>query len=189
MPNHHHSHRDWTAFDYERSERMARDYIPLEPVLEAMNLQPSDIIVDAACGSGLFSVLFSSRVRKVLSIDSNSEALKYLEKKIHDQNIMNITMWSENLCTTIPVDGNKVFIANAFHDLDCREQFLDHFISSLNRPDFIFIEMRKDAPLGPPPEIKISEGELDQYMNSRGYILDFSRPLEYHYIHRYVSQK
>lgn len=182
----HFSHSHWKGYDYQKSDEMKRRYIPLSSVLKAVNPVPGDIIVDVACGSGFFSISLSGNVSEVIAIDSNEAALDHLRKKIAESGTDNVTVQHGDVCGFVPESGNKVFISNAFHDLSCREAFLSNYIKKLGNPVFILIEIKHEAPIGPPGNIKISEADLDRIFAEQGYVPDYREELEMHYIRRYV---
>lgn len=185
----HDGERHWSHHDYARSDMMKDQFIPLKSVLNAVNPREDDIIVDAACGSGHYSLEFASRSRRVIAIDSGSDAIKIINEKIGRQAIKNIVPLRENLCKFVPDAGNKVFIANAFHDISCKEDFVRMYASKLNFPVFILIEFKKGPPIGPPDSIRIGEQELENIFKRAGYSLEYRDLLEVHYIHRYSKSK
>lgn len=186
MPDEHHSHEHWKGYNYERSDEMKRRYIPPERVINAVQPSTEDIIVDVACGSGFFSFDLAEKAKEMIAIDSNIKATESIRAKIRDSGVDNITVISEDVCKFVPDRGNKVFISNAFHDISCRKSFLDSYTSELHYPQFILIEIKPEAPIGPPGNIKISENQLSDTFSEYGYRLDYSDNLEMHYIHRYT---
>lgn len=184
----HRDHSSWKHHDYSRSDRMKEQFIPLEKVIRAVDPEPDDVIVDAACGSGFYTLELAHRVSGVFAVDSNADAIEQLNARLRESGIENVNTVEGDICTYVPDSGNKVFISNAFHDLACGEEFIQHFAKGLNFPAFILIEFRKDASIGPPVEIRISESRLTEIFGLNGYALEYSDILEHHYIHRYVRK-
>ncbi len=187
MGHEHHSHSHWKNYDYERSDNLKRQYIPVDRVLKAIDPERRDVVVDVACGSGFFVPYIAEKVSEVIAVDSNSRALSYLKGRMGEDSTGNVTVINEDVCRYVPESGNKVFISTAFHDLECREEFIETYMSKLNSPPFIIIEIKPEAPMGPPGNIKISPGRLKEIFSKHGYCLNYSDELSMHYIHRYVA--
>lgn len=183
MDNERHSH--WKNFNYDRSDRMKKDLIPMDKVMNVLEPKPEDTVVDAACGSGYFTLAIAPLVKTVISIDANATGLDTLRNRLIQMGTANVTVIQEDLCNFVPEAGNKIFLANAYHDLDCRHDLISKYSAALDGPDFILIEFKKNAVMGPPAEIKISESELEDIFSRHSYSLKASEELQMHYVHRY----
>lgn len=55
-------------------------------VIDGLDLKPSDTVLDAYCGVGVIGILLSSKVKKVVGIESNYEALGFAKQnaKLND---------------------------------------------------------------------------------------------------------
>jgi len=58
-------------------------------VIEMLGLKESDMVLDACCGCGLFSLFIAPRVREVLGIEINGAAVRYAVRNIENHDITN----------------------------------------------------------------------------------------------------
>src|SRR5262245_50613771 len=59
--------------------------------------QPTDVILDAGCGSGRNISLFASRVRRIVGLDFSSEMLARLRTRIADERLANVTLYQGSI--------------------------------------------------------------------------------------------
>jgi ubiquinone/menaquinone biosynthesis C-methylase UbiE len=130
-------------------------------------------ILDLACGTGRHSLHLAKQGFKVIAVDSSSEALKILKRKIKEQNLINIYVKKGSLdkiplkkssvdaiiCTKALSHGKlsdiKKYIAEIFRVLKPRGLILVDLLS-INDPDFgKFKEIEPRTFLGLPQEEEI----------------------------------
>ena len=61
------------AMAYDRSSSWCTDEVLCERIFEAANVGPGDRVLDVACGTGLVSKHFKSRVARVVGVDITSD--------------------------------------------------------------------------------------------------------------------
>lgn len=170
-------------FNYEASATMRNRYIPLERVLDVAELDAEDTIMDVGGGDGYYSLLFSSKCRKVFYVDPSERAVSIMEAKMTPEH-KNIEILQQDICSLeVPAEVTKIFFSNSFHDIDCRDKFLDRISSTpgLN-VKFIIIEFSKNSDIGPPSFIKIGPDELDSIFSKHNFKLEKRVTLEQHYV-------
>ena len=173
-------------FNYEAAAEMRKKYISVDKVLKVADLKPEDVIMDVGGGDGFYSLLFSETVRRVLYVDPSEPAVALMRKKLKDSNGM-IEILKEDICEIkVPDDVTKIFFSNSFHDVNCRNQFLER-VSKTNggRVDFVLVEFNKDADIGPPIHVKLGPDELDRIFSDHGYRRVQREVMEKHYVTRY----
>ena len=87
------SERFWdkTASHYDRIEKKdERTYIDILNRTRA-HLQPSDMVMDFGCGTGLIANEIAECVQRIHAIDTSSRMIEIAERKAKDRNIANIS--------------------------------------------------------------------------------------------------
>ncbi len=176
----------WHHFNYEAAAEMRKKYIPLEKVLEVAELSPEDIVMDVGGGDGFYTLRFAELVRKVIYVDPSEPAAAMMRKQLKDAG-ENIDVLKEDICEMkLPSGVTKIFFSNSFHDIHCRNQLIESFsASSEGKLDFVLVEFKKDADIGPPPHVKLGPEELDKIFADHGYRHVRREILEKHYVTRY----
>ena len=59
-----------------------RQYLNPEQILSFLDLQPNNIVADLGCGSGVFTIPISKKVKKIYGIDIESKMIQVLDQKI-----------------------------------------------------------------------------------------------------------
>ena len=118
----------------ERPERLEEEQ-PYK-VIEAMNLEPGDIVADVGCGTGYFARKIAKEVGpegKVYGVDIQPEFLKMLEDLCEEEGINNV----------IPVLGDEddpklpkgkidwIIMADVYHEFQQPEPMLARMLESL----------------------------------------------------------
>ncbi len=181
----------WHHFNYEHAAEMRKKYIPVERVLEVANLSKEDVVMDVGAGDGFYTFLFSEHVKKVIYVDPSEPAAKIAEKR--KGGVDNVEIRRENICEIELPDGvTKVFFSNSFHDMKCKDRIIEDFSKSSDcNLEFVLVEFRKDADIGPPVHVKLGTDELDALFMRYGYEATKREIFEKHYVTRYtkVNQK
>ncbi len=99
-----------------------------QKVIEALNIQPGDIIADLGAGGGYFTFRFSTATGatgKVYAVDVDSSMTEYIDIRAEELNRGNVeTILSEPQDPKLPPEGvDLVFICNTFHHLENRVDF------------------------------------------------------------------
>lgn len=165
---------------------MRKRYIPAEKVLETADLKADDTIMDIGGGDGFYTLLFSEHVKEVIYVDSSEPAISLVKERI-GKGDTNIRIMNHDICSLdLPFGVTKVFFSNSFHDIECRDELVKNFVLSSNgRVEFVLVEFKKDADIGPPAYMKLGSNELDKIFSSHDYIPVARVNLEKHYVTRY----
>ena len=103
-------------------------------------LQPSDTVLDYACGTGPMALAIADQVQSVYAVDISANMLAIAERKAGERNIENIqfaqtTLFDERFS---PESFNMVMAFNILHLLDNPEAAIRR-ISELLKPGGIFV--------------------------------------------------
>ncbi len=125
-----------------------------EQVIEALDLQPTDVVADIGAGSGYFSARISSRVPqgKVLAVDVQPEMIEFLEQRIEEERIPNLEPILSELDDPHlpPESADLALMVDAYHEFAYPREMMQGIIKGL-RPGgrVVLVEYKKENPLIP----------------------------------------
>jgi len=136
-------------------------------ILNALNIRPGQTVMDAGCGNGYMSKLFSDKVSesgKVIALDPDQYSIELLGKETAGTNIQAI---EGDITRKTPLEASSVdliYISAVIHGFS-KKQMQDFFRETkrLLKPNAILaiVEIeKKETPFGPPMEIRYSPEEL-----------------------------
>jgi len=137
------------------------------PRIKTLNIQVGQIILDAGCGNGYMSKLFSKKVAqsgKVYALDSDTYFINVLRGETQGTNIETI---EEDITKPTRLEASSVdliYISTVIHVFSKKQVqgFLQE-VKRLLKPDAMLaiVEIEKKAtPFGPPMELRYSAEEL-----------------------------
>jgi len=184
-----HEH-DWDNFDYDRVNEMNNKYLPIEQIVKFIALHEGERLIDIGAGSGHYSMAFASAYPKsnITALEFGLRGLKLINENIKKSGIKNVEVIEEDACSYEGYSKyDKVFLANVFHDLQCKEQLIKK-LAVLLKPgsEIIILEFKEDSKIGPPKSIRISEKRLELLMHDSGARLSDSKEFEISYMHKYI---
>ncbi len=82
-------------FEHHKASKLLdpkrQEVVPVEKVLELLNLQKDDIVADLGCGNGYLTLPIAKTVNtKVQAVDLQQEMLEYLQHRAKEEKIDNI---------------------------------------------------------------------------------------------------
>ena len=137
-----------------------RSYLNPNKILSFLGLQPNHIVADLGCGSGVFTVPLSKKVKKVYGIDIEPKMIQVLDQKILKKNIKNIkTLLSNGI--KIPVETaslDLLITVNTLHEFKNRNKVFKEIYRVLNPTGKLAVVdfKKKKEGFGPPSKIRIS---------------------------------
>jgi ubiquinone/menaquinone biosynthesis C-methylase UbiE len=144
-------------------------------------LKDGDVLLDAGCGDGFFSIAASSVVGntgKVYAFDVDRKSITALEKDIAEKCISNITAKITDVTGQLPLDDETVdfvLISNVLHGFV--ENGEDHqVLNELARVmkhdgTLLVVEFKKKHDLfGPPFRVRLSGGEIKNTVSPFGFV-------------------
>ncbi|MBM7616113.1 class I SAM-dependent methyltransferase [Alkaliphilus hydrothermalis] len=186
-------------FNIANKERLdnekRRAALPPYKVLENLGLQEGDICADIGCGIGYFTIPAGEIVGesgKVYGMDISLEMIEELEKKIEEQEILNIKtiITKENDMKVEDDFITYAFICTVLHEADEIQLFLKE-VQRILKPKgkIVIVEWKKEEQdWGPPMEHRLQQEEIGQSLQEIGF-----KDVKYHevgdYFYGVVAEK
>lgn len=152
---------------HHHSRKSTESLLNKELILKALNIQIGQTILDAGCGNGYMSKVFSKGVAesgKVYAVDSNTEFVEVLRKETQGTNIEVI---EGDITKPTQIDQSSVdliYLSAVIHRFS--KQQMQGFLREAKRllkPNAVLaiVEIeKKETPFGPPLNIKLSPEDL-----------------------------
>jgi ubiquinone/menaquinone biosynthesis C-methylase UbiE len=142
----------------ESKERCS--YLNPKQVLSLVNLKPSYLVADLGCGSGVFSIPLSKKVKKVYAIDIEQKMIDALKQKIEQKKIYNIKpLLSKD--DQIPLENYSLDLLltintlHEFRDLDKTIKEIYRVLKPVGKVAVVDFKKKREG-FGPPSNIRIS---------------------------------
>ncbi len=174
----HERHADPAAY-IASLEDPARDaYQKPDEVLKALALRPGEVVADIGSGPGYFTLRFARAVGdtgRVYAVDVSPDMIRALEHRLRDAGIRNVVpVLSEPDDPLLPdASVDRFVVVDTWHHIDNRPAYLA-LLKRMLKPggQVVHIDFQKrDLPIGPPLEMKISREDLVQQMEAAGFQL------------------
>lgn len=171
-----HEHHGWSS----------RGLLDATKVLESLHLRIGDTLLDAGCGDGYFSLAASEFVGgegRVYAVDNDEAAINILRKEIAKRDLVNIEPIVADITDRIPLLNETIdvtLMANVLHGLVANGE-VDSTMKEINRvmkhggklleheAKFLVVEFKKDSPMGPPSNVKLSPEQVEDIMARYGF--------------------
>ena len=177
-------------FDPKKIEVLEQEdrktWLNLEEILEKVEINSNFIAADIGCGSGVFTIPLSYKVKKVYAIDVQKEMLEFVENKIKKYQIKNIEL---NLAeeNEVPLSDNMVDLLisiNTLHEFDNKDQMISEMLRVLkpNGRALIIDFQKKETGFGPPVFIRLSKSDAIALFEKNEFKTLQIHELKYHYL-------
>lgn len=164
---------------HEHHGRSSRGLLDPAKVLESLHLRIGDTFLDAGCGDGYFSLAASEFVGgegRVYAVDNDEAAIDILRKEIAKSDIVNIEPIVADITDRIPLQNEIIdttLMANVLHGLVANGE-VDSTMKEIGRVmkhdgQFLVVEFKKDSPIGPPSNVKLSPEQVQDIMARYGF--------------------
>ncbi len=179
--NHDHPRRFSPAQAHRLDAPERKVWLPIEPVLEAMELAPGMMVADIGAGTGYFALPVAQAVGEtghVVAVDVAPEMLALLRQKVTAARISNLDfVQAESASTGLDAGSvDRVLLANIWHEVDDRAATLAEVARVLRAEGRVVIldwspDIPEDeAPLpGPPLEHRIALSTVQQELVDHGW--------------------
>lgn len=174
---------------FESEERDA--YQKPAEIIEYIGPLQGKTVMDLGAGSGYFSVRLARAGAKVIAADVDDDFLAFVKNRIEKEDL------SEYIETRkLPYDSpllkehevDKVLLVNTYHHIENRPDYFKKVLAGLKVDgELIIIDyFKKDLPVGPPRDHKISMPQVISELEQSGYthINQNTQLLPYQYIIR-----
>lgn len=156
----------------ERSGRQQEEGTDL--LMDALDLQPDDVVADIGAGSGYFTFRISPRVPqgKVLAVDIQPEMLEMIQRKQQDEggnNVQTILGTVDN--PQLPTDSvDWVLLVDAYHEFSHPYEMMRDVADALAPGGRVaLVEYREEDPsIMIKPRHKMTEGQAVKEMKAVG---------------------
>jgi ubiquinone/menaquinone biosynthesis C-methylase UbiE len=147
--------------------KSTEDRLDKELILNALNIKAGQTVLDAGCGNGYMSKMFSNAVAqsgKVYALDPDKYIIEVLGKETRGTNI---EAMEGDITTPTPLEPTSVdliYLSAVIHGFS--KQQMQHFLQEVKRllkPTALLaiVEIeKKETPFGPPLKIRFSPEEL-----------------------------
>jgi arsenite methyltransferase len=140
-------------------------------VIAAMGLKATDTIADIGAGTGYFARRFAQHAGKVYAVDIDEKLLE-IARDHAPSNIETILAAPDDPgLPTAKVD--TIFFCDVLHHIDNRPAYYAKLANALKKGGRIVVIdfHKKELPVGPPPEMKLSAEETIAEFGKAGFAL------------------
>ncbi|MBZ5729098.1 MAG: class I SAM-dependent methyltransferase [Acidobacteriia bacterium] len=140
-------------------------------VVMALGLKPADAIADIGAGTGYFARRFANHAGKVYAVDIDDKLLDIVRKDAPANLTAVLAAPDDPRLPERSVD--VIFFCDVLHHIASRAAYYPRLINALKPGGRIVVVdfYKKDLPVGPPPEMKLSEDEVIAELRAAGFTL------------------
>ena len=152
---------------HHHRRKFTENLLNKELILKALNIQIGQTILDAGCGNGYMSKVFSTEVTesgKVYALDSNTEFIEILRKETQGTNIEAIEGDITKPIQLNQLSVDLIYLSAVIHRFS--KQQMQGFLGEVERllkPNSVLaiVEIeKKETPFGPPLNMRLSPKDL-----------------------------
>jgi arsenite methyltransferase len=140
-------------------------------VITALGLKPTDTIADIGAGTGYFARRFALHAGKVYAVDIDEKLLE-IARDHAPPNLETILAAADDpRLPSAKID--TIFFCDVLHHIDNRPAYYAQLAKALKKGGRIVVIdfYKKELPVGPPPEMKLSAEEITAEFQKAGFVL------------------
>jgi len=168
----------------EREQRL-----PIAVVLAALNLRPTDTLIDIGAGTGYFTIpalKLLGRKGRVVAVDISRKMLNRLKENLKEKepNLKLVVARAEKIPLP-PACADRVLMALVLHEVDDKSRALAEARRLLKKNGtLVIVEWNKIAPPpGPPLQDRLAYNELLPLVQAQGFLpIAHSDLNQFHYL-------
>jgi len=149
-----------------------------QEVMTALGIKPGEVIADIGAGSGYFTFRLAHHVGskgKIYAVDVSPDMILHINRRIRELNVSNIvSVLSDPDDPLLPDHSiDRFFFSASWHHIENQTKYLA-LLKRMLKPggEVVMIDFqKKDLPVGPPLQMKISREGLIKQMESQGFRL------------------
>lgn len=151
-------------------------------VVMALNLKSTEVVADIGAGTGYFARRFAHHAAKVYAVDIDEKLLAIAAKAgLPNLEIVHAAPDDPRLS---PQSVDTVFFCDVLHHIENRPAYYAKVARALKPGGRVVVVdfHKKQLPVGPPPEMKLSDKEVIAELEKAGFKLakrDDSLPYQY----------
>jgi len=149
--------------DFSRLESEERKKIlPVQPILQKMNIKRGDTLIDFGCGIGYFSIPaldFVGEEGTVIAIDVSNEMLQELVKRSGYRKNLKIVHGD----SLIGYKADIILLTMVLHEINNPKDFLQTCFTALKSYGRIIVidwQKKKTGTMGPPVDERLAQEEV-----------------------------
>lgn len=173
----HRMHSDPKAYIAALEDPKRDAYQKPHEVMEALAVKEGEVIADIGAGSGYFTLRLARHVGdtgRVYAVDVNPDMLRHLNGKIRDLKVLNVsTILAPPDDPLLPQPVDRFLIVDVWHHIEDQAGYLALMKKQLKPGgQVVMIDFQKrELPVGPPVDMKISREDLLKQMEGAGFRL------------------
>ena len=173
----HLSHRFEKAEEWAgRFDDPARDQWQMPSrVIEALNIEPGQIVADIGAGTGYFTVRLAKAPLhpKVYAVDIEPSMVEYVQNRSRKEGLTNVVAsQAAPDSPNLPEKVDVILIVDTYHHISNRIAYF-RALKRMMKPGaaLAIIDFRKGAPEGPPEEFRFTPEQITAELTTAGYAL------------------
>ena len=173
----HRLHTDPKAYIAALEDPKRDAYQKPHEVMEALAVKEGEIIADIGAGSGYFTLRLARHVGangRVYAVDVNPDMIRHLNGRIRDLGVLNVSsILAPPDDPLLPQPVDRFLIVDVWHHVEDQAGYLALMKKQLKPGgQVVMIDFHKrDLPVGPPADMKISREDLLKQMEAAGFRL------------------
>jgi ubiquinone/menaquinone biosynthesis C-methylase UbiE len=173
----HRLHSDPKAYIAALEDPKRDAYQKPHEVMEALAVKEGEIVADIGSGSGYFTLRLARHVGAtghVYAVDVSPDMVRHLNGKIRDLGVLNVSsILAEPDDPLLPQPVDRFLIVDVWHHIEDQAGYLALMKKQLKPGgQVVMIDFQKrELPVGPPVDMKISREDLVKQMEGAGFRL------------------
>ncbi len=145
-----------------------------EAVLQMLGDLGEKTVADIGAGSGYFAFRMAPHAQKVIAIDIDQRFLDYIDEKNAarpERLPIETRLAAPDNPKLAPAEADVVLIVNTYHHIENRVRYFAGVRKNLPPGGRLVVVdfFKKELPVGPPPEIKLSETVVEKELREAGF--------------------
>ncbi len=148
-----------------------------EEILNVLDIKKGQFVADIGAGSGYLTVKLSERVGaagRVYATDIQQEMLDYINKRLNNKEVNNITLVLSNMDDPkLPAGSlDTAILLSTYHEIARPVDFIKKVKLALKpQGKLAVLEFSDDSPIGPPLQVRLPEDLVINELKQAGFSL------------------
>lgn len=171
----HRLHGDPAAYIAALDDPKRDAYQKPQEVMQALAVEPGEVIADIGAGSGYFTFRLAHHVGptgRIYAVDVSPGMVRHLHARVRDMGLLNVSpILAPADDPLLPQPVDRFLIVNVWHHIEDQAGYLTLMKKHLKPGgEVVMIDFHKrELPVGPPPGMKIAREDLIKQMESHGF--------------------